>query len=253
MADNVMDYQTQLADMESKKALLEQAIIALRAALAAGALGTPGDLPAGSNMILSVGPSVGDIPKGAFFGKSIPEAIVGYLQAVRKRCPTNEVVQGLQKGGIVSTSKTFNIVVGSTLRRLRSEGKLLLFDDGWGLPEWVPENLRSRVEEKNKVQPNKKRGPKKKKTKAKVKVTPEKAAKPTEISEAPRPKALVEKYFATHQGAEVSPKELAKTLNLNAGSVNFILTQMARKGSLEKTTKGKFLSSSKITPISKAV
>lgn len=246
MAENIMDYQTMLADMEAKKAVLEQAITSLRAAIAAGALGVSGDLPAGLNIIAPLmGAGSGDIPQGAFLGKSIPESITLYLAAVRKRCPTNEIVQGLKKGGIVSTSKTFDIVVGNTLRRLKSDGKLLVFDDGWGLPEWVHEGLRSRVEQKNKAQ-GKKRGPKNKKANKGV---PEKQS--AKESKATRPKALMENYFSTHSGAEVSAKELASTLGLGTPTVILILSQMARKGWLEKAANGKFRRSTKVTPISK--
>jgi predicted Rossmann fold nucleotide-binding protein DprA/Smf involved in DNA uptake len=144
----------------------------------------------------------------------------------------------LKKGGIESTSKTFTIVVRNTLHQLKAKGKTLLFDDGWALAEWYPEGLRSRVEQKNKVQ-EKKRGSKKK-----TKVV-------SQESKATRPKALMENYFSTHQGTEISAKELAKYLGLNASGVTLVLSQMARKGWLEKTDAGKFRRSSKVTPISK--
>jgi len=254
MADNVADYQTLLADMEAKKAVLEQAIASLRAAIALGTLGPSGDLPPGSGPIAPMPGtgSSGDIPKGAFFRKTLPESITLYLAAVRKRCPTNEIIQGLKKGGIVSTSKTFDIVVGNTLRRLKSDGKLLPFDDGWGLPEWVPEGLRSRMEQQNKVQP-KKRGAKKKTTKAKTKVmASEKPANSTKDSEASRPKTLIENYFSTHPGAVLSAKEIAGKLDISGHGLALVLTQMARKGGIETTADGKFRRSNKVTPISKA-
>jgi len=249
MAENVMDYQTMLADMEAKKIVLEQAIASLRAAIAAGALGAiSSDLSVGSGVIAPMpGPFGGDIPKGAFFGKTIAEAILAYLAAVRKKCTTIEIAQGLKKGGIESTSKTFNIVVRNTLHQLKNvKGKVLLFDDGWALAEWYPEGLRSRVGQKNKVQ-EKKRGSKKK-----AKAGSEKPTKPTNESKAPRPKALVENYFSAHPGIELSTKELADKLGVSAKGVILILSQMVRKGEFEKTANGKFRRSSKVTPISKA-
>lgn len=248
MAENVMDYQAMLADMEAKKAVLEQAIVSLKAMIVAGFSGASGDLPPGSHLIAPLGGGSGDIPKGAFHKKSIPESITLYLTTVRKKSPTNEIIQGLLKGGIVTTSKTPDIVVGNTLRRMKRDGKLFLFDDGWGLPEWVHERLRSRVEQQNKVQP-KKRGAKKKK----AKIASEKAAKSVKDSETPRPKALIEKYFLTHQGTEMSAQELATILGTGVPAMTLVLSQMARKGWLEKTANGKFRRSNKVMPISKAV
>lgn len=242
MAEIMTDYQTMLADMEAKKALLEQAITSLRAAIAAGALGPiSGDLPLGSPPIIPTsGPPGGDIPKGAFFGKSIPEAILVYLATVRKKCTIAEIAQGLKKGGIESLSKTFEIVVRNTMYRLKADGKVLLFDDGWALAEWYPEGLRSRVEQKNKGQDKKRGG--KKKTKAV-------SERPT--SATTRPKTLVENYFSTHLGSEVSAKELAGILNMDVRGVNLILSQLFRKGWLQKAPNGRFIRTSKVTPISK--
>jgi len=251
MPDNVMDYQAMLADMEAKKAALEQAIAHLRAAIVAGALGQTVDTsitPATGSLTLT-GASPGSIPHGAFLGKSIVESIILYLATVRKRSLPSEIVKGLKKGGITSTSKHFPIVVRNTMGRLKNEGKLLVFDDGWGLPEWVHEGLRSRVEQQTKVQP-KKRGAKKKTRKAKTKA--EKPAKSTKDSESPRPKELIEKYFSSHAGTEVSAKELAQKLNIKRRGLILVMSQMARKGLLEKTASGKFRASSKVTPISKA-
>lgn len=235
MAENVMDYQTMLADMEAKKAILEQAIASVRAAIAAG-LGVSGDVqiqPGTGSMIMNAGVglgSSGDIPKGAFRGKSIPESITLYLAAVRKRCPTNEIIQGLKKGGIVSTSKTFDIVVGNTLRRLKSEGKLLLFDDGWGLPEWVPEGLRSRVDQQVKAQTKSK---KKKPSKAKDKK--ELSSKPSVV--VPINKGLeqrIEAVLKANGGKSLSPAEVAKTLEVGVKGVALALGRMAAKDKAEK-------------------
>jgi hypothetical protein len=252
MADT--DYQAMLADMETRKALLEQAITAVKAWLTAGGLTIAGDFQVQPIMNAGVGlPGSGDIPQGAFFRKSIPDAVIAYLQAVRKRCPTNEIVQGLKKGGMVSTSKTFDIVVGNTLRRLKSEGKLLVHDDGWGLPEWVPEALRSRVNQQAKAQAKSK-----KKKPRKVKKTV--AQKPGQTPQEPQPqkqsqteglKIRVENYFSTHPGAEASAKEIASTLGMSARVPLLILSNMARSGWLEKTSGGKFRRRSKVTPISK--
>ena len=38
-----------------------------------------------------------------------------------------------------------NTIVMNTMYRLKSEGELLKFKDGWGLAELYPENLRTRI------------------------------------------------------------------------------------------------------------
>lgn len=255
MADT-LDYSAMLADMESKRAILDQAIASLRAAIAAG-LGILGESPGGIASAIGIsslgGGSGGDIPRGAFLGKNIPESILAYLAAVRKKSSSSEIAEGLKKGGIESTSKTFGIVVNNTLYRLKKAGKLLLFDDGWALSEWYPESLRSRVDQNNKSK-SKKSGPKKKKARKEtkqVKAASEKPA-PAKESKATKPKALIESHFSTHVGAEVSAKELAQKLNIKRRGLILVLSQMARKGLLEKTASGKFRASSKVTPISKA-
>jgi hypothetical protein len=69
-------------DMEAKKAVLEQAIASLRAAISLGALGMPGDVvmqpPTGALALSGNSPLVGgsEIPQGAFFGKSIPDSVI---------------------------------------------------------------------------------------------------------------------------------------------------------------------------------
>lgn len=165
MAENIADYTAILADMEAKKAVLEQAITSLKVAIAAGALGvTAGEaLTLQSSAVVSLVPGSGssDIPKGAFLGKSVPEAVLLYFATVRKKCTGSEIEQGLKKGGIESTSKNFEVIVNNTLYRLKAQGKVLRFDDGWGLAEWYPEGFRSRIDQNSKAK-GKKRGPKKK-------------------------------------------------------------------------------------------
>jgi len=75
-----------LADMEAKKAALEAAISGVRAALASGALGVPGDLVASAPMDSAApnGISV-SLPRGAFLGKKATDAITLYLGAARSK------------------------------------------------------------------------------------------------------------------------------------------------------------------------
>jgi hypothetical protein len=169
------DYAATLADMEAKYAALGNAIASLRAALATGALGILLDIPAGS---VPAGQAPGipvSLPRGAFLGKKAPEAIKLYLSAARKKQTNKEIAQALRDGGLESTGNFDNYVTGG-LFRLKNDGVVLRFDDGWGLAEWYPESFRSRVVEK--AAGNGKRKPKKK-TVRKSKTTEAKAAPKT--------------------------------------------------------------------------
>src|SRR5579864_1861905 len=108
MAETI-DYAAFLADLEAKKASLEQAIIAVRSAIAMGAAGQPGDV---SGISSTSSPSVsslhnGEVPAGAFLGKSIPDAAKLYLEIVKKKQTSKEIADGLKRGGIESASKNF--------------------------------------------------------------------------------------------------------------------------------------------------
>jgi len=164
------DYAAILADMEAKKASLENAIAGLRAALATGALGVIG-VKVGDALAFkdSAGPalppasiSVGQpisLPRGAFLGKTGADAIKLYLTAARRKQTNKEIAQALRDGGLESTGSIDNLVTNS-LFRLKQEGTVLRFDDGWGLAEWYPESFRTRVAEKsaNNGKKKKKRG-----------------------------------------------------------------------------------------------
>jgi hypothetical protein len=119
-----------LADMEAKYAALGNAIASVRTALNVGALGGLG-VPSES---ASVGPSTGPaspgavLPRGAFLGKTMTEAIKLYLNAMRARKNNREIAQALKEGGAVSTGNFENRVTG-TLFQLKNRGEVLRFDD----------------------------------------------------------------------------------------------------------------------------
>src|SRR6266852_4822406 len=104
-----MDYAAIVADLEAKRNALDQTIAAFRAAHALGALGQAGEFPLPPNgLVPSVfGPSTfvpsvtgGEVPAGAFLGKSIPDATKLYLEIVKKKQTSREIAQALHKGGM---------------------------------------------------------------------------------------------------------------------------------------------------------
>ena len=93
------------------------------------------------------------LPVGVFRDKTIKEAIVIFLGAMRRKQTNREIAMGLQKGGIATTSKSFEPTVATALHRLKAEGAVLRFEDGWDLASSYPDSLRSRLEKDRKPRP----------------------------------------------------------------------------------------------------
>lgn len=157
-----------LAFIERKIAALQQLADSYRAAMAIGALGNPilddgGGFPSsaawaqGSYVPYAANTSMGasDLPTGIFLNKSMPAAIKLLMQTTKKKYTPKDVAKALKDGGFESTSAIFDKVVMNTMYRMKSEGELLKFKDGWGLAELYPESLRMRITKDAKVKPAK--------------------------------------------------------------------------------------------------
>src|SRR5687767_575917 len=109
--------------------------------------GAMGDVPPSENPARRDDPGKAiDLPVGIFRGKTIPEAIEIFLAARRRKQTNKEIAQGLKDGGIHSTSNNFEATLATALGRMRDDGKLLRFPDGWDLASSYPESLRSRLD-----------------------------------------------------------------------------------------------------------
>lgn len=91
-----------------------------------------------------------DLPVGVFRDKSIKDAIVIYLEAGRRKQTNKEIAEGLKKGGIATTAKNFEPTIATALYRLKEDGVVLRFDDGWDLASSYPDSLRARLGAKDK-------------------------------------------------------------------------------------------------------
>lgn len=170
MAADKFDFAEVLAVLEAKRAALDALIGSFRAAMSVGALGQPGDTDGavqahGTFNGKSFGPV--DLPQGALLGKSLPTAIQLYLSAARRKQTTNEIVAALKEGGIETTSQSFVNTVYTALHRLKAAGTVLKFNDGWALAEFYPENLRSRLAERD-AKPSRKTAKRPKRERAKT-------------------------------------------------------------------------------------
>src|ERR1700722_6017337 len=102
-----LDYGVFLADLEAKRTVLDQAIASVKAVMASGAMGiSVGDVLPVISDSASIRLHGGEIPVGAFLGKSIPEAAKLCLQITKKKLTTREIAESLQRGGIETKAKT---------------------------------------------------------------------------------------------------------------------------------------------------
>jgi hypothetical protein len=237
MGAEQIDYAAVLADMEAKRGALDAAITSMRIFLA-GKVGS-GDA---QSPVASSGQSfsTGEVPAGAFLGKSIPDAAVLYLDIVKRKATSKEIMEALKRGGMESTSNNFQGIVHACLDRYRKAGgEVVKLDRStWGLAKWYPAGVRAVVQEK--------RSPTKKKAKAKVKAKANKResspAGPVEVPKSDKPgaQALIEAHFAAHPGEEFSTSELAQVLSIKVGAANLICAKLAYRHKLQKTESGNY-------------
>lgn len=140
-----------LAAIEAKIAAWTAVADSYRAAVSLdGPLGEPGAIVSGVGTAAGTarvqGRSQMELPVGVFRDKTIKEAIVIHLGAGQRKQTNKEIAAGLQKGGIATTAANFEATVATALYRLKEEGTLLRFDDGWDLAASYPDNLRGRLD-----------------------------------------------------------------------------------------------------------
>lgn len=240
MSTQIVDYAAMLADLEAKKVVIDSTIAAIRAAMAAGALGTAEATgKATVSGSLTVTAFDGDIPSGLFTGKSIPEATKLYLSMVNRKQTTKEIALALEEGGMHTTSDNFvRTVEAGLFRASRKFGDIVRVKGQWALPEWYKG---MRVGPKEAV-PTKKKG--KRKTKAVAKKSAKEPTKPEEPKPASKsgsgPQSQVESYFNAHPGEEFSAGEVATALSIRIQSVALVCSKLASAGRLERSASGKF-------------
>jgi hypothetical protein len=100
MSAEKIDYAHVLADMEARRTALDAAIASMRAFLS----GQLGDAAMATSTTSPSVPGNGEVPAGAFLGKSIPEAAKLYLQIVKRKATSRDIAEALRRGGMESTS-----------------------------------------------------------------------------------------------------------------------------------------------------
>jgi hypothetical protein len=147
MADEMLDFTAQFINqIKAQISALQGVLASVEQASAVGALRPVEGIDL-SSQASTGGRSDGlglpiDLPQGAFMGKSVPACIELYLSAVRKKKTNKEIVDALREGGVESNSKLDN-TVNAALFKLKSNGVVLRFKDGWGLSSWYPAHIRA--------------------------------------------------------------------------------------------------------------
>jgi hypothetical protein len=88
-------------------------------------------------------PQPTELPRGAFLGKSLPAAVKLYLSAVIKKQTLREIAVALREGGVESTSDNFEGVISGALHRMKANGEVLQFKEGFALAEFYPAHIRA--------------------------------------------------------------------------------------------------------------
>lgn len=128
-----------LAGMLAKVAAWQAAVDSYRAAKALEQ-GASGDVT-----VAGAARGVIELPINAFRGMTLNEAIKLFFQSVQRKQTASEIAEGLKRGGLVSTAKDVGPTIRSALNKLKADGVLLRFPDGWDLAEAHSAAIRNRV------------------------------------------------------------------------------------------------------------
>jgi hypothetical protein len=155
-----------------------------------------------------------------------------YLSAGKVKRTNKEIAAALHKGGVESNAKDFDTVVNGALFGLRKAGKVLRFDDGWGLAEWYPAHIRA-------VTPVPGNGSKKKKKKKGKKnparkTTPAPADEPTTQPTA-KPGERIQQLLRSKPGTEYGLDAIAEAVGVGTKFARLTLGKLVKSGKVVKT------------------
>lgn len=245
MSAENMDLGAVIASLETKRAALDNAIAALRAVAASGALGPSPDGTIPSTVSpFSISGGGNEVPDGVFNGKSIPSAIKLYLEVVRSKKTAREISDGLKKGGLESTSKFFDKIVYATLDRLRKNGDVIKIGPAWGLPAWYPALMRAEAKagKSPKRQYRKVGRPRNDASQGPKLLAVASEAKPPRkaLKSEPGPSDMIDWFLRDNPGVHTS-KEIQTAAQIhNIRVAEMLLGRLVKKGKVAKTEDGKY-------------
>jgi len=135
MAQDTVDYNVVLADLEAKRDALDDAIEGIRKMLAMSGLSVSTNGAPGATSF-----TLDDIPSNAFHGLNIGAAAVKLLDITQKPLSMQAIADALERGGFRHTSKNFVNTVSTAMYRMYQEVDPLVVKQGreWGLRAWYP-------------------------------------------------------------------------------------------------------------------
>lgn len=138
-----------LAMIANKITLLQTLAESYRAARDGGALGLPGEVtetvPPSQPGSRAASSAPVELPTGAFRTMGMAPAVKVYLAAAKRKQTLKEIATALKGGGLATIASDFEKSLNTTLYRLKNEGVLLRFKDGWDLADAYPEHFRQRL------------------------------------------------------------------------------------------------------------
>jgi hypothetical protein len=230
------NYNAVIADLETQRAVLDQTIASLKAIRSGGALAMNlSDSIVGMGDSASVALHGGEVPSGAFHGKSIPEAAKLYLSLVNRKQSTREIAEALLKGGMESNSKNFEITVAGGLYRVfKTTGEIVRVKGAWGLAAWWPAGVRASQEK------GKGRKAKKSRRQKSAKVAVATAAHHVESNGHKKPQEQIADLLRSNPSKIYTPQEVSQALSIDARAVSLTLGRLAASKSVEKVESGKY-------------
>lgn len=252
MSGQPLDYATILADLEAKRAAIDATIAAIRAAMGIGAVNitdVTGVATSAPGATQTSFPAItgADIPDGAFFRKSVPDATAHLLAMLKKKQTAQEVADALLRGGMESNSGDFLSVVIAGLNRARKTPNspiVKLPGNYWGLKEWYPKGIISA----NLSEHTKKRRKKKARKTANSPVTHQPNTTPEESLE-----KRIEAFAWENMGGIVNFKQVVEAFpGMKPAVASMNLGRIAKKCGWNKTTDGGYHIQGKIQEMPKA-
>lgn len=132
---NQIDYNAVLADLLERREKLDQAIAGIRLMLGQSAEAAAANGNANATGKID---RLDQIPSDAFFQMSVLDAIIKLLGLMKQPMAAKDIVAGVQRGGLISTSKNFYSTVFTALSRsdAKANGEVIKVNEKWGLAEW---------------------------------------------------------------------------------------------------------------------
>jgi hypothetical protein len=246
MAEEKLNYTAQFVNqIKAQIAALQTVLASVESASAVGAL-----QPLEGISISPTGPVRGeslgiptDLPEGAFNNKSVPACIELYLSSAPMKKKTNkEIAAALHEGGVESNASKFDTVIAGALFKLKKDGKILRFKDGWGLSEWYPAHIRGAADAGPSKRPKKKtKRDERKNRSAKSKAS----AAPVIATESTKPKGKaadqIVELLRSKPEHEYPLEEVAKHTGLGVKFARLTLGKLMKAGRVRMTAPATYL------------